>query len=420
VEAIEAVPVRLSRNRNYNILWTSLLLSELNTALVAVAFPLFVLATTGSALQLSLVATVLAATAMVANVPAGVAADRWNRKAVMLVCQAARVLAMTSLAVTLLLGGASFPHLLAVAAVEGLAGAVFAPAEDAALPQVVPADQLSKAIARNTSRPYLANLVGPALAGLTFGVHPVLPFALTAVLLAGSCVTLLFLVLPPRTPSSEETETGFGRDVGHGFRWVFGHRVIRSTLVWLVFNQLFFSALVIIVLFVSGEQDVAPGETGLMMAFFGAGGILGAVFASRLVDRLPGSVIVIGFSFVGAGLTALMALVPAGLPLGLVLAATAFFVPLAVTTVMTYQMVVTPDDLRGRLSGIVGLCAEGAGALGPLAGGLLLILLGGAGRTALLVCAVSLGVVALGSLASPALRRFPSVREVPEDDAGQQ
>ncbi|WP_410575116.1 MFS transporter [Amycolatopsis sp. cmx-4-61] len=411
MEAIEAGPVRLSRNRNYNILWSSLLLSELNTALVAVAFPLLVLATTGSALQLSLVATVLAVAAMVATVPAGVAADRWNRKLVMLVCQSVRVLAAASLAVTLLLGVASFAQLLAVAAVEGLAGAVFAPAEDAALPQVVPAAQLSQAIARNTSRPYLANLAGPALAGLAFGVDPALPFALTAVLLAGSCLTLLFLVLPSRTAPAEEAGTGFGGDVGRGFRWVFGHRVIRTTLVWLVFNQLFFSALVIIVLFVSGEQDVAPGETGVMMAFFGAGGILGAVCASRLVERVPAAAIVLGFSFAVAGFTALMAFVPAGWPLGLVLAATAFFAPPAVTTVMTYQMVVTPDELRGRLSGIVGLCAEGAGALGPLAGGLLLVLLGGGGRTELLVCAASLAVVALGSLASPALRRFPSVRE---------
>jgi MFS family permease len=410
--------IPLSRNRHYNILWSSLLFSELNNAIVAITFPLLVLATTGSTVELSLVLTVLAAASMVANVPAGVVADRWDRKKVMLVCQGVRIVALSGVSAVILAGGNAFPYLLAVALLEGLAGSVFAPAEDAALPQVVPAAQLSRAIARNTARPHVANLLGPVAAGVLFGFHHVLPFLLGAVMLTGSFIALLFLVLPPRAEVAGEEPADIGADLGRGVRWVARHRVVRTTLVWLVCTQLFFSALVVIVLTASGEQDLAPGETGLMMAFFGAGGILGAAVASRLVDLLPAPVIVVGFSFVGAAMTVLMAVVPAGIPLGLVLAATAFFVPVAATTVMTYQMLATPDDLRGRVSGIVGMGTEGAGALGPMVGALMVTFVGGGAGAGLLVCAACLGVVAVGSLLSPTLRRFPSVREPSASQAG--
>jgi MFS family permease len=403
----KTAPVPLSRNRNYNILWTSQLISQLTSSMIAIAIPLLILANTGSALQIGVAASVIAVARMVANVPAGVAADRLDRRKVMFVCQAARALAITSLMAAALVGEFSFPHVLFVAALEGVLVSAFEPAEDAALPQIVPAEQLSEAVARNAARPYIAHLLGPAAAGVVFAVHPMLPFAIIAVAQTGSFLALVFLRLP--RPAGAENPRGIGEDVRGGFRWVLGHKVIRSTLVWLVFNQLAFSALIVIIISGSGQAEVGSVEIGLMMAFFGGGGILGASLASRLYDALPSRVIVIGFSFVAAGLTALMAAVPAGIPFGVVLGATSFFVPVTITTIMTYQMMVTPDELRGRLSGIVGLVTGGAGALGPTVGGLLMADSGN-GPTSLLLCAACLGAVALGSLCSPTLRRFPSVR----------
>jgi MFS family permease len=408
VDDEKTAPVPLSRNRNYNILWTSQLISQLASSMISIAIPLLILANTGSALQVGVAASVLAVARMVANVPAGVVADRLDRRRIMLTCQALRALAITSLMAAALAGEFSLPHVLIVAALEGVLVSAFEPAEDAALPGIVPAEQLSEAVARNTARPYIAHLLGPAAAGVVFAVHPMLPFAIIAVAQAGSCLALVFLRLP--RPSRADASSGdIGEDVRGGFRWVLGHKVIRSTLAWLVFTQLVFSALIVVIISGSSQSDVSSTEIGFMMAFFGAGGILGASVASRLYEAVPSRVIVIGFSFVAAGLTALMAAVPAGIPFGVVLGATSFFVPVTVTAIMTYQMMVTPDELRGRLSGIVGLVTGGAGALGPTIGGLLMAD-SGSGPTSLLLCAACLGAVALGSLCSPTLRRFPSVR----------
>ncbi|MEU3166770.1 MFS transporter [Streptosporangium sp. NPDC006930] len=398
-------PVRLSRNRNYNILWTSQLFSELGSEITFVSFPLLILAMSGSPLDMGLASSVLATAHMVANVPAGVVADRWDRKKVMLLCHGVRALAMGSVAVTLLLGTYSFPHILLVAAVEGFFSSVFQPAEQAALPQVVPESQLSLAIARNTARPFIATLLGPALAGFLFALHHTVPFGVDAIMLGASFFTLLFLRLPRQAVAAgPPSGWGAGSGVAEGFRWVLGHRVIRMTLVWMGLSNLVFGALVIIVLAMTGE-GVSAGEVGLTMACIGAGGLLGALSAARLHAALPAPVTIIGFPLVAAVMTALMAVVPNGILLGVLLGGAAFLAPVANTTVLTYQLTVTPDHLRGRLSGIAGLFSGGAAALGPMVGGLLMT---AGGSTAVLVCAIGLALVAAGTVLSPTLRRFPA------------
>ncbi len=403
-----ADPTPLSRNRDYHILWGSQLGSELSAEIAFVAFPLLVLALSGSVLEMGLVSAVLAAAQGAATVPAGALVDRWNRKKIMLICQAARAVAMIGLGVALLLDVASLPHILVAAAVEGILSAAFEPAEHAALPQVVPEAQLSQAVARNTARPYLATLVGPALAGALFAVHRMVPFAFIAGLLTASLVLLAFLRLPHRV--EREPGPGLRGSILDGFRWVFGQPAIRTTLLWLMCCQLAFSALVLIVLAATGETGGGAGETGLTMAALGAGGVLGAGVAARLHAALPAPVILLGFSWTAAAITGLLVLVPTGLLLGVVLGVIAFLVPTVVTTVLTHQLTVTPDRLRGRLSGIVGLCSSTSGAVGPMVAGILMFLTGRVNGS-ILICAGCLAVVALAATLSPTLRRFPAVRD---------
>jgi len=414
-----AIP--LSRNRNYNILWTGQLFSELTIEIIAIAVPLLILAHSGSPLQMGLTVSVLAAANMVAVVPAGVVADRWDRRKVMLVCQGLRAGGLGSLVMALALDAYTYPHLLLVMVVEGLLGSVFDPAEHAALPQVVPESQLPAALARNAARPYVATLLGPAVAGFLFTLHPANPFVAGSVMITLSFLALFLLRLPRRArfaqeaaesagDSASEGETGDGaqggamHDAAVGFRWVLGQRVIRSTLLWVMLVNLFFSALIVIILARSGEDQVGAGEMGLMMTCFGAGGLAGAALAARLHAALPASAIVTGFSWVAAGVTTAMVFVPSGLVLGVLLGLVAFLAPVANTTVLTHQMLATPDELRGRMSGVAGLCTGVAGVLGPLGGGLLMTAAdGGAGAVA--ACAAGLALVAAGTTFNPALRR---------------
>lgn len=408
-----SAPPPLYRNRDYNLLWSSQVISELGQEISFIAFPLLIMATSGSPLEMGVVAAATMAAQMVATIPGGMLADSWDRRKIMLMCEGVRAFALAGLAAYLLFAGYSFTVLLIVAVIEGAFSAMFEPAEDAALPRVVPRSQLSNAVARNEARTYIAGLIGPAVGGFLFSVSRVVPFLVDAISYLVSFVTLLFLRLPrgrAQTADPMADEEDEGEDEGgllDGFRWVLANRVIRATLVWVVLSNLMFNALNIIILAVAAGADVGAGEIGLMMACFSAGGLLGAAVAARLHAALGPAVIVIGFSWVAAALTAVMVLVPQGIMLGVVLGVVAFFAPVANTSINTYQMLVTPDEYRGRLSSLVGLCGGAAGALGPVVGGVLMSV--ASGSTGVLICSACLTAVAVGATLSPALQRFPKL-----------
>jgi MFS family permease len=396
---LATVTVRpLSRNRSYRILWTSMVLSELASETTFIAFPLLLLAHAGTAVQVGAVVSVLAAARMIGNIPAGALADRCDRKRLMLAAQGVRAVAIASILPPLLLGGFTIGHLVLIAAVEGCCSAVFQPAEHAALPQVVPGSQLADAVARNSARPFAALLLGPALAGVAFGVQQALPFFLDAAMLSVSFAALTRLRLPRRETSTKDA-TQPSRPVVGGFALVFRRPVIRSTVLWMSAVNLVFHALVVVTLVVAGENDVRPGAIGLMMACFGAGGLAGALVAGKLHAALSASVLVIGSSWLFAVMALLLAVAGHGLIAGVLLGVAAMAMPVAITTVQTYQLTSTADEHRGRLSGVVGLCTDLAATAAPVLGTGLLAGTGSATTTAL-VCAGVLAVIAIGTHAS--------------------
>ena len=121
----------LSRNSNFRLLWGSQVLSEFGGSASAIAFPLLVLAVTGSPGAAGLVLSTSAAAHLLFALPMGALADRWNRKKIMLGCKAAEVIAAASLVGALLCHAASLVQLIVLAALMGMSGTLFAPAEDA-------------------------------------------------------------------------------------------------------------------------------------------------------------------------------------------------------------------------------------------------------------------------------------------------
>ncbi|MFD0648203.1 MFS transporter [Streptomyces malaysiensis] len=242
-------PVPLSRNRDYRLLWGGQALSEFGFHSALIAFPLLVLALTGSGAASGLVMGTIAAAQMVAGLPAGVLVDRYDRKAIMLGCEAAQAVSAISLVAAVWAGAATVWHMVAVAAVFGASAALFEPAESASLPALVADEHLPTAVAMNTARASMGQLAGTATGGFLFAVGRFVPFLVDAVTHTLSFVVLLFVRLPRR-----ERPTGgagpLGREALAGLRWVWRERRIRVTVVCAVVLNLFFSAyyLVVIVL----------------------------------------------------------------------------------------------------------------------------------------------------------------------------
>lgn len=406
----------LSRNRNFTLLWSSMLTSDFGFSAAAIAIPLLVLALNGSAADSGLVLGTVAAAQLAAGLPAGAFADRWNRKYIMLGCEAAQAIAGASVVIAIMLDKLGIPQLVIVAAVIGVCAALFEPAEDATLPNVVPdEEQLGTAVAMNAARTSLAHLSGTGAGGFLFAIGRVVPFAVDMVSHAAAFVALTFLRLPPREPRAEPVGR-LHHEMRDGLRWVWQERVIRVTTGCAVVLNLFFSALYIVLIVLAHRRGIPAGQIGVMAALLGAGGVVGALIAPYLHNKLTPFLSIAAVFWVLTVLTPVAIFISSGYLLGALFFAMALLPPTANTTIMTRQLLITPDHLRGRLSGVLGLLAGGASAVGPVLGGVLTQLV--SGREAVLVCAAGMAAITLLVTASPTLRHFP--RQDPSDEAGDQ
>ncbi|MGH3782759.1 MAG: MFS transporter [Pseudonocardiaceae bacterium] len=394
----------MSRNRNYQLLWGSQALTGFGGSASAIAFPLLVLAITNSPARVGLVLGTSAAASVLVGLPAGALADRWNRKKVMLGCEVTGVIASLSLVVALWRGEASVGHMVMVAVVSGVCGAMFAPAEEACLPNLVPKEQLPTAVSMNEARAYLGGLLGTAVGGFLFAIGTFVPFAVNVLTRIMGFSALLFLRVPPRDVRPEPLSR-LGHEVASGLRWMWRHRAVRVMGLFAVGLNMFFTAYFIIIIVLARGRGVSSGEIGIMAAMMGVGGILGALVAPYLYRRLSTYLSIIGVFWAVTLLTPLAVFISNGYVIGLLFAAIAFLAPTANTTIATYQLVLTPDELRGRMSSVMGLVIGSAAVAGPALGGVLLEEV--SDNQAVLLCAAGIGVVTVLGTISPTLRRFP-------------
>src|SRR5437764_6215115 len=405
-------PEKLSRNRDYRFLWGGQVVSETGFSTTMIAFPLLVLGLTGSAAQSGLVLGAVAVAQLVAGLPAGALVDRWNRKRIMLSCEAAQAVAAASLVVALWWGVSSVAQLVAVAAVMGLCRALFEPAEEACLPRLVSSRQVPSAVALNAARTNAGQLSGTALGGFLFALGRIVPFAFDVVAHVFALVSLAFVRLPAReAPPAERPSPHLGREIVEGLRWVWQQPRVRATALCAVSLNLFFAAYYLVIIVLANDRGVPAGEIGVMAAMLGGGGILGALAAPYLHRRFSPYVLIISVFWALTVLTPLAVFVSNGYLMGVLFAAMAFLPPAANTTINTYQLLYTPDELRGRLGGVLGVVAGLAAAIGPALGGWLADAL--PGNAAVLTCAGAIAVVTLLSTFSTTLRSFPAVAEVP-------
>ncbi|MGH6766463.1 MAG: MFS transporter, partial [Bradyrhizobium sp.] len=133
---------------------------------------------TGSAFELGMVGLVqFLPTALLVFV-AGHAADRYERKRVVQVCQFAEALTALFLAWGAYAGWLTVVHIFIATAVIGTAGAFESPATAALLPLIVPQGSLQRATALSSGAAQLATITGPALGGFAYAVMPSAPYGI--------------------------------------------------------------------------------------------------------------------------------------------------------------------------------------------------------------------------------------------------
>jgi MFS family permease len=398
------VTTSLWRNRDFTLLWSGQLVSTLGTRITLLAFPLLVLAETGSPAKAGLVGFAQTLPYLLCYLPAGALVDRWNRKRVMLAADAGRAVALGSIAVALALDVLTLGQLVVVAFVEGALFVFFQLAEAAALPHVVLTAQLPSALAQNEARLQAAELAGQPLGGLLFGIGRLVPFAVDAVSYLVSFVTLIF-VRPDLQTQRERTPIRLRADIAEGVRWLWRQRFLRALVVMIGVTNLVYNALTLAMIVRLRELGASPGLIGLVLGLVGAVAMLGAVLAPALRRALPPMVVVIGSLWVWAAVFTALVLPTDPIVFGVVAAASGLLGPVFNVVVTSYRYALTPDRLQARAQSVGRLVAWGTIPVGTLAGGVLVQATGA--RPALAVIGAAMALTAAATTAVPTVRNPP-------------
>lgn len=303
-------------------------------------------------------------------IPLGLLADRQSRRRLMVVAESLRALSLAAL----LLGTASGQLSLALLGVLGFIGAAgtvgFSVAAPALVPALVPRAALGAANSRLELARSLAYAGGPALAGALVGwAGGALAFALATALSLAAVLLLAQLPEPPRMPVPARHPW---LELQDGAALVWQHRLLRPILLTAVaWNLSWFVLQAAYVPYAMRSLGLDAQAVGFTLAAYGAGMVLGALAAPRILASLPfGTVVVLGplCSVLAMATMAASLLWPTGLLAGL-----SFFLfgagPILWTiSSTTLRQTVTPQALLGRVSAIFLTVNMGARPLGAALG----------------------------------------------------
>lgn len=232
VERTVSRPQRpLLHNRDYRLLWTGEILSELGSQTSAVAYPLLILSLTGSAAKAGVVGLAKWLPLVVCAIPAGALADRLDRKRLMIACDAIRMLGAASIVAMLLISEPSYLQIVAVAFIDGALFTTSYICERGAMSQIVPADQLPNAVAQNEARSFAAGIAGPPLGGALFAAARALPFVVDTATFLASMTSISLTRSRFQSPSSANPRSPrkIRADISGGFAWLWQHPFFRAT-----------------------------------------------------------------------------------------------------------------------------------------------------------------------------------------------
>ncbi|MFF7400813.1 MFS transporter [Streptomyces murinus] len=397
---------RTDLGRPFHWLWASTAASNAGDGITRTLLPLLVVAHHPDPAAVAGLTTVNMLPWLLFALPAGVLADRVDRRRIVLGSNLVRGAALLGAALVLATDR-PLPLLYALAFLLGVAETLADTAAPAMLPRLVEARHLERANGRLSAAQIVLNeMVGPPVAGLLAGLTAAAALATGGTLYA--VAALLLLGLAPLARATPDTGSGSApepasptgarggvlRDIRQGLCFVLGHRTLRRTLAASALYGLVFSATFSMLVLLS-ERTLRLSETGygLLLAAGSVGAVAGSWLAPRAADRLP-TVRLARWSLAGSGAAYVtLGLVRHPALAALALAANGVFMMGWNIPVLSLRQRLTPEDLQGRVMSVSRLCSWGSMPVGATLGGLLATTL-----TVPSVFVVCGGVLAVGAL----------------------
>jgi hypothetical protein len=398
----------LLRNRDFVLLQAGQLFSTAGTESTTIAYPLLVLALTHSPARAGVVAFARLAPYAVFSLLAGVAADRWDRKRLMIAADAVRALAIAGLAAAVLVGDVAFWAIPVVAFLEGAGSVFFGAAQGGALRAVVPAWQLPAAAGAQQARISAVRLAGPPLGGVLFGLGRAVPFLVDAVSYVFSFLSLGAM----RTPFQEERDRDSAplrSQIAEGFRFLWAQPFLRTVAFLFALGNFALPGVLLVIVVVGKRQGLSSGQIGALVAVFGAFLLAGSLASPLFRRAFSMRTILFIELWTWLGCAAFL-IQPSVYVLVAGILPQAIAMPVTDSVVIGYRLAVTPDHLVGRVESVRTTIALLVAPLGPLTAGLLLGSV--SARTTVAVFAACGLVLALWGTLSPSIRNAPSLDDL--------
>lgn len=386
--------------RNGRLFYAGMLIGDLAYQVQSVAVSWHVFTLRHRPFDLGLVGLALFFPALVLALPAGLASDRIDRRALVAGTQILEAVAVAGFVLAVARDVRGLGAYLAILAVIGTARAFGAPAERSLLPNIVPPERYLQAQATYSSLRQLIVIGGPALGGVLVALSTTTALALSAVALAVSAVLLALLHVVRVVPTEPPTLA----DAFAGLRFLRSQPVVAGAISLDLFAVLFGGATALLPAFADGIFHLGPTGLGLLRSAPAAGAAVVAAYFARYALRrrvgplLLGSVAVFGLATIGFGLSRNVALSVALLAL----AGGTDMVSVVIRNGLV--QLGTPDAMRGRVNAVENVFIGASNELGAFESGTLAALIGVvpsvvAGGVGTLI------VIGLWSVLFPALRR---------------
>ncbi len=308
-------------------------------------------------------------------IPAGLLADRISRRRLMAGAESLRAAALLTILLLISLHWLTLPLLAVLGFIAVCGTVVYSVAAPALVPSLVPPQALPAANARIELARTVAFASGPALGGVLVGWLGAAPaFAVAAALSVIAVFLLAGLYEPPRAAAPRRHPL---HEVREGAAFVMQHSLLRPVFITqFIFNTGSFLLLAIFVPYAIHHLALSAAGVGITLAMYGIGMVIGALLATRVMQRISfGTVIGLGpvTGFVASAIMALTTFIPAAPLAGLSFFLLGVGPILWVISTTTLRQSVTPPSLLGRVSAI-NILSYGArplgSALGAIIGGL--------------------------------------------------
>ncbi|HVC69790.1 MAG TPA: MFS transporter [Acidimicrobiales bacterium] len=378
------------RSRNFALVWSAALVSNVGSWMQTVALGFVITARTHNPLWTGLVAAAAFLPMGLLAPVGGALADRLDRRRWLIVTTLAEASFAAVLAVLAAVGHAPPVALVAVAFLGGVAAAVGFPTYQAMLPDLVPRQDLLAAVSLSSAQFNLGRVIGPALAGLVLVAgSDAWAFAVNAASFGAVVLALLFVHLPAPTPPTLPIES-IARRIVAGARVAAAEPGCRSAIVLIAIVALVGSPFIGLVPAVAIDRlHRGAAATSALVTGQGIGAVAGALALAPLARLWGRRRLLVAALFAFPCAIVLYGLAPSLLTATLAIVVIGAVYISLLTGLNTVVQLRAPEHARGRVLGFymmalgtiypVGLVVQGAiaGAVGirlvTIASGVLLV-----------------------------------------------